>query len=72
MEIKRVIKEKRKEQKLVKAHCVDLAEPPHPALRRLEEGPTEWFAARQTNKTADLKHGLKHREFSQGNIRRVF
>lgn len=41
IEMKRVIKEKRKEQKLVKAHCVDLAgfkpriEPPHPCFEEI-------------------------------------
>lgn len=41
IEMKRVIKEKRKEQKLVKAHCVDLAgfkpmtEPPRPYFEEI-------------------------------------
>lgn len=41
IEMKRVIKEKRKEQRLVKAHCVDLdgfkprTEPPHPRFEEI-------------------------------------
>lgn len=45
---------------------------PIPALRRLDEGLTEWFADRQTTKTADLKRRVKPPEFSRGNIKRVF
>lgn len=42
---------------------------PTPALRRLEEGLTEWFAERQTNKKADLKPRVKTLRFSHGNIK---
>ena len=45
---------------------------PISALRRLDEGLTEWFAEKQTDNTADLKHRAKPPEFSQGNIKRVF
>lgn len=73
MALKRVIEEKRKNQKLVKASCADLAgfkprtEPPHP---HFEEIRLNGFAKRQTNETGDLTHRVKIRSCfpSQGKI----
>lgn len=81
IERKRVRKEKRKRgkskslSKLIVRIWLGLSQGvslPIPALRRLDEDLTKWFAERQTNKTADLKHMVKPLEFSQGNIKRVF
>lgn len=45
---------------------------PIPTLRRLKEGLTEWFADRQTNKTARSKAQAKTPESSQGNIKECY
>lgn len=69
-----VIKEKRKEQKLVKAHCVDLAgtkprvESPYLLFEEIRGGST---THRQTNRTG-LIHRTETAQFSQGNIKKLF